>query len=629
MAEKLNGQGRGADAGWLLLALVAPELVRPQPAEAAAQALAREAATLLGTAGETLASAEVHLVLGETSRAVALLRHHQLDDLADSVADSEELPQVLVQQGLGGHPCTASLSVLRARARQALDLDAVTAALDPAAPDPVRPRTAELLQIMEMAEILGLWSDAGRLAEVLGHPLRAGESWLRAGRGMEAAKQFHVIKADERALEALLSVTPDDPSYREACVIAIRLGAQLKQVDFSLYHLVRGMLETGPQTRAEASALMLLARLLEDEGHTAPAEDIRALASGRRRTKGEVPDDALVSELPPLPESPPDRTVEISTPSRPLRPGALSSAGGRGAVSQPLSQAQVVGDEAAGSLFESRGIVGKVVAKRYRIEEQLGRGGNGIVFKARDLVESRHVALKFLRGVGVEGKQRRRFEQEQRLCRSITHKNVVAVYDVAEAMGTLFISMELLHGLALRDVPRASLPVDRVLDVIAQAAEGLGAAHAKGVVHRDVTPDNLFLTQDGTVKVMDFGLANGGADDEVTVTGFIAGTPSYMPPEQVRSFSTVTPAADQYSLAIVAYRTLTGRTPFVHPELVPLLRMHAEDRPPPASSFMPSLPRTVDAVFDRALAKDPFLRFQSCRAFADALRVACLGNTQD
>src|SRR5207253_9210070 len=150
------------------------------------------------------------------------------------------------------------------------------------------------------------------------------------------------------------------------------------------------------------------------------------------------------------------------------------------------------------------------------------------------------------------------------------------------------------------------------LGYLLQACHGLQAAHDAGVVHRDVKPDNFFVTGDGVLKVMDFGIAKQHATPGVTVAGSIAGTPMYMSPEQISNFSTVSHLTDIYALGVCAYEMFTGKVPFNHPELVPLLMMHVNSPPEPPRKLNPSIPESLEAVILRLLAKDPAQRVQSC-----------------
>jgi serine/threonine-protein kinase len=194
------------------------------------------------------------------------------------------------------------------------------------------------------------------------------------------------------------------------------------------------------------------------------------------------------------------------------------------------------------------------------------------------------------------------------------------MFDIGIHEGRRYITMELLKGNELRHLLRKALPIDQALGYLIQACAGLQAAHDQGIVHRDVKPANLFVTDEGVVKVMDFGIARvEGAPRELTRTGIVAGTPGYMAPEQIRDSSKVTPATDIYSLGVVAYRALTGVMPFIHEDAIPLLMMHLEHRPPPLREHNPFIPAQLDQAILRCLAKSPGDRWPSCNALAAEL----------
>jgi serine/threonine protein kinase len=174
-------------------------------------------------------------------------------------------------------------------------------------------------------------------------------------------------------------------------------------------------------------------------------------------------------------------------------------------------------------------------------------------------------------------------------------------------------------GGSLKERMQKPIEFRTALGYLIQSCHGLQAAHDAGVVHRDVKPDNFFVTADGILKVMDFGIAKQYATPGVTVAGSIAGTPLYMSPEQIGNFSSVTHLTDIYALGICAYEMFTGQVPFFHAELVPLLMMQVNNAPVPPREKNPHVPAALDAVILRALAKDPAKRYQSCRELAQEL----------
>ncbi len=209
----------------------------------------------------------------------------------------------------------------------------------------------------------------------------------------------------------------------------------------------------------------------------------------------------------------------------------------------------------------------------YEILDLVGAGGMGEVYRARDPRLGRDVAVKVLPAeVGADPERLRRFEQEARAVAALNHPNILTVFDIGTHEGTPYVVMELLQGETLREMTSRRAPTQRqVLSFLVQAAQGLEAAHAKGIVHRDVKPENVFVTTDGRVKVLDFGLAKVAArltsesgeatESSPTDAGLVVGTVGYMSPEQVRGLA-VDPRTDVFSFGVVLYELLGGKHPF-------------------------------------------------------------------
>jgi serine/threonine-protein kinase len=265
-------------------------------------------------------------------------------------------------------------------------------------------------------------------------------------------------------------------------------------------------------------------------------------------------------------------------------------------------------------------VPGMVLADRYRLDRQVGEGGMAVVFEAWDLELDETIALKIFTRELANERSLARFKQEISLSRRIAHPNVVRLYDFGSWHGFRFISMELLDGRDLNSWMGTPIARERGIRWLAQAADGLQAAHDQGVIHRDIKPHNIFICRDDTVKVMDFGIAKRGTGDGVTQGNMLAGTPDYMSPEQIAGFSTVTHTTDLYALGVVAYQMFTGTLPFTHEELVPLLMMHINDPVPPPRERNPRLGPDLERVILRLLEKKPEDRYPSCAALAEVLR---------
>lgn len=267
----------------------------------------------------------------------------------------------------------------------------------------------------------------------------------------------------------------------------------------------------------------------------------------------------------------------------------------------------------------------ELLPPRYAQPRLIGQGGMGEIYVARDTSLDRPVAVKLLaerhaRDESVRGRFTREALAAARLSRA---PGTVTIFDVGEWEGRPFIVMEHLAGGSLADrlAAEGAQPPGRTLGWIEQAGAALDAAHAAGVVHRDVKPANLLLDESGNVHVADFGIASAVGLDSNTAAGTILGTAGYLAPEQARG-EPVTGAADRYALAAVAFELLTGSRPFERESAAAEAAAHLHDPVPSASASNPELPRELDAVFERGLAKEPSARHESGYELAHALREA-------
>lgn len=264
-----------------------------------------------------------------------------------------------------------------------------------------------------------------------------------------------------------------------------------------------------------------------------------------------------------------------------------------------------------------------LLPERYTGAQPIGRGGMGEIFRATDTTLGRAVAVKVLaEGYAQDPSVRERFTREAlAVARLSGNPNIVTIYDVGEHRERPFIVMEYLPGGSLEQKIRAegAQTPRQSLEWLEQAANALDAAHREGVVHRDVKPANLLLDRYGHVHVADFGIASAAGLGSLTQTGTVLGTASYLSPEQAQGERT-TPASDLYSLGIVAFELLTGRRPFAGDSVAAEAAAHVTGVVPPVRELNPSLPSELDAVFAKALAKNPAYRFGSAAEFVAALR---------
>jgi eukaryotic-like serine/threonine-protein kinase len=276
----------------------------------------------------------------------------------------------------------------------------------------------------------------------------------------------------------------------------------------------------------------------------------------------------------------------------------------------------------------------RVLSGRYRVDELIGRGGMASVYRGYDLTLGRDVAIKILKkDLAADSAFRTRFRLEAQAASRMSNPAIVRVYDAGEDSETAaggsvsyvpFIVMELVHGRLLKDILAAGpVPVAEAVRYTDGILEALEYSHRAGVVHRDIKPGNVMVTDAGQVKVMDFGIARAVSDSSSTVaeTTTILGTAAYFSPEQAKG-EAVDSRADLYSTGVVLYELLTGRQPFRGDSPVAVAYQHVSETPLPPSEVVETVPRALDAIVLRALAKDPFQRFPDAATFRDALDAA-------
>ena len=255
-------------------------------------------------------------------------------------------------------------------------------------------------------------------------------------------------------------------------------------------------------------------------------------------------------------------------------------------------------------------MVGRTIS-HYKILSELGRGGMGVVYKAEDTKLKRLVALKFLRpDVLKDEEHRERFLREAQAAAALDHPNICTVYEIDEVEGETFIAMAYLEGQTLKDkIAERPLKLEEALDIAIQTAQGLKVAHQNEVVHRDIKPANLMLTEEGQVKVVDFGLAQLAEQSRLTKTATMLGTPAYMSPEQSQRLPTDR-RTDVWSLGVVIYEMVTGRMPFEGERQEAVLYAIAQEDPEPITALRVGVPTELDFIVSKAMAKDAGERYQ-------------------
>ncbi len=311
------------------------------------------------------------------------------------------------------------------------------------------------------------------------------------------------------------------------------------------------------------------------------------------------------------PKSPAPRTSDSSNDVTIAEPGKRDPSSGA---------AQQVFASIGATIFE----VGSVLGGRYEIQALLGMGGMGAVYKAHDLEVDRAVGLKVIRpDLAGNPAILARFKQELILARQVTHKNIIRIYDLSEAEGVKFITMEFIEGEDLRTIltREGKLTPDEAIGIIRQSCSGLQAAHLEGVIHRDLKPSNIMRDAAGRVVIMDFGLAKTVASDGMTQTGMMIGTMEYMSPEQAMG-SELDARSDIFAMGLIFYELITGNMPYRAESAIASLVKRTQERAIPLHEVDPSVPAAVSQIVGKCLERDPKNRYASVQDLLDDLDIA-------
>jgi serine/threonine protein kinase len=263
---------------------------------------------------------------------------------------------------------------------------------------------------------------------------------------------------------------------------------------------------------------------------------------------------------------------------------------------------------------------------RYQVEAEIGHGAMGTVYKARDPLLGRVVAIKTISlhlPKDEVAEYEARFYQEAKAAGQLSHSNIVTIYDIGKSNDLAYMAMEYLEGQELRQMLSAdtAIPIEKALDIGAQVAEGLYYAHERQVVHRDVKPANIMVLENGLIKITDFGIARMRNNEVKTMTGMILGSPKYMSPEQVAGKRTDR-RSDIFSIGVVVYEMLTGASPFVADNLHGIMYQTLNFNPPAPKTLNPDLPQVANYIIAKVLAKNLDDRYQSAKDLANDLRRA-------
>ena len=267
---------------------------------------------------------------------------------------------------------------------------------------------------------------------------------------------------------------------------------------------------------------------------------------------------------------------------------------------------------------------GQKINDRYQIIKTIGEGGMANVYLAYDTILDRNVAVKVLRGdLATDEKFVRRFQREALSASSLSHPNIVEVYDVGEDNGSYYIVMEYIDGKHLKQLlkKRGSLTLTEVVDIMLQVTDGMSAAHDSYIIHRDIKPQNIMILENGLIKITDFGIAMALNSTQLTQTNSVMGSVHYLPPEQA-SGKGATIQSDVYSMGILMYELLTGSLPFKGDNAVEIALKHIKESVPSVKELLPNIPQSIDNIIMKATAKNVKNRYQDAKEMHDDLKTA-------
>jgi tetratricopeptide (TPR) repeat protein/predicted Ser/Thr protein kinase len=441
------------------------------------------------------------------------------------------------------------------------------------------------------------WRRAGDAFSKAMDPVRAAECYQKAGEHFGAG--FALVHADkwESAIPVFQRVPESHPNYAESRAMLGRCFYELRDYERCAATLENYL--TGERVRTgNIEYFWMLALACEQIGELEKSRQlllkIQSVNVGFRDVKSRLSNiDSRISML----------REQVDPASRTSPPSTGPSAERRTGTEQATAIMSMV-DHATGN--------------RYHMEKELGRGGMGVVYLARDTQLDRPVALKFLGSLLDDSEEyRQRFVREARTAAKVNHPNIVSIYDICDTAGQAYIAMEYVEGqtLARYLAKKGRLSPREASNYVLQTCGALQAIHDAGIVHRDIKPDNIVLAKGGLVKLMDFGLAK-GVDRRLTGANVIMGTPAYMPPEQVRG-EDVDHRADLYALGLIFHELLTGKPVFSGNDV---LQRQVSEMPPPPGELVEGIPSVLDQIIMKCIAKNPGERLASARELANHLR---------
>ncbi|MGC9026139.1 MAG: protein kinase domain-containing protein [bacterium] len=427
-------------------------------------------------------------------------------------------------------------------------------------------------EAIQIYEKIGKLEEAARLYESIGEKMKAAELYARAGKCIISAKLFKDIGYVDKALSVLETLPAEDRDNDEAMLLKLDLIME-KGLFSDAEQIITKMLDGKSPSQSNLQLYYKLANVYEEEGK---AKDALTIYNKLIKIDPEYAD--IRNRIERL-----MRIIEAPSPS----------------IIDQYAQTVLLSDTGGG-----------VLSKRYRLIEELGRGGMGIVVKAQDIVLGRVVAIKILSSAGASDPKRRdAFIREARTSASLNHPNIVTVYDVGEDKGAFYIVMEFVDGMVLKKLleeHKNGMPIQLAIFIAAQMLKGLAYAHEKGIIHRDIKPSNIMWTPKRVIKLMDFGLAKAMEEIKRGET-IVGGTPLYMSPEQILGDPT-DKRTDIYSFGCTLYEMLSGKPPFTHGDIG---YHHVHTPPAPLVKVNSDVPLWLSNIVAKCLEKLPENRYQS------------------
>ena len=538
-----------------------------------------KAAELFREAGEAVRAAEALRAIGEDREAARLLGEHHRD-----AGESQVAAKFFIEAGefMDAAELYREREEYEAAAQCFIKLDNFGQA-------------AEMFQLAgrrdaaaQCFERASRFAEAAECYALLGQPEKEAPLLEQAGQFLKAGESYHREGLDDDAIKVLQQVPAEGPEFQTASALLGDIFRARGQLSLAIQKLRQaiGDRELG---RENVPVYYTLATVCEANNSTAEAVDIYEKILALDYHYADV--------------------AERLVPAR------------------EQLQNQGMPDVSNPHAATSTGVTTGVASERYQVVGELGRGGMGIVYKAKDTVLDRDVAYKVLPGTLEENPQAlKNFLREAKAAAKLNHPNIVTVYDAGEQAGRYFIAMEYVDGTTLKEIVRRRgvIPPSGIFHVTAQLCEALEYAHAKSVVHRDIKTANVMWTRDKKVKIMDFGLAR--VMEEVrNHTTVVSGTPYYMSPEQTLG-KNINHRTDLYSLGVTIFEMATGTVPFTEGN-IPYHHVHTE--PPDIRELQPSLPEALANLVRRCLHKDPDSRYQSAREILIDVKAALAASAKN